>query len=95
MTCSNINDIPISYKVQQILLYNVYMYTKVQATNKVIGCIPSHVSNFSEFLRFPILFMKANLLNHLLPPTSPFPVLIIVSNFILLPEMTAFSLRIA
>ena len=48
MTCSNINNIPISYKVQQILLYNLYMYTKVQATNKVIGLIPSRVGYFSE-----------------------------------------------
>ena len=72
------------------------MYPKVQTTKKVIGFIPCHAGYYLEFFAFPNFFMKANLdvLNHLLPPTLPFPVLIIVSDFTLLLEVKAFSLRI-
>ena len=52
------------------------MYPKVQTTKKVIGFIPCHAGYYLEFFAFPNFFMKANLdvLNHLLPPTLPFPV---------------------
>ena len=73
------------------------MYPKVQTTKKVIGFIPCHAGYYLEFFAFPNFFMKANLdvLNHLFPPTLPFPVLIIVSGFTLLLEVKAFSSRIS
>ena len=76
------------------------MYPKVQTTKKVIGFIPCHAGYYLEFFAFPNFFHESefgnlDVLNHLLPPTLPFPVLIIVSGFTLLLEVKAFSSRIS